>query len=289
MAGISSNALKGANYVENRLKYNGKEQQSKEFDDGSGLEWYDYGARMYDAQIGRWMILDPKIEKYSDWSPYAYALDNPVRFIDRDGMEATPPGGPLDLIAENLKMLRKAFTTAFGNNGPKLAFHFVYQSRTEKIYNHTLEALELGHPIILTYERDAVNKKDRRTGALKEYNKGNGRLPTASESLDEYPYASTMEGGADSHVAPVPIEEQQKQAGDLGGLITANKLKTGDKIFVIPISDGEKKRAPATQPNADGVNLLQLLQSLFQKFLPPIIPPIMPPATPSLRPIPALL
>lgn len=91
MAAISSSALKGANYSENRAKYNGKELQRQEFADGSGLEWYDYGARMYDAQIGRWHVLDPKSEKYFEWSPYVYALDNPVRFIDKDGREAGDP------------------------------------------------------------------------------------------------------------------------------------------------------------------------------------------------------
>ena len=61
-------------------KYNGKE-----FDNKKGLNWYDYGARHYDAVLGRFITVDALYDKHFKVSPYVYCGNEPVGRIDPDG------------------------------------------------------------------------------------------------------------------------------------------------------------------------------------------------------------
>ena len=80
---ISEDAGTGA--TPNKYLYNGKELQSD-----LGLNWYDYGARMYDEQLGVWHTPDPLASKMPTVSPYAYCFDNPVKFFDHNGQFPFP-------------------------------------------------------------------------------------------------------------------------------------------------------------------------------------------------------
>ncbi len=110
MAGISSKALKSA-YVQNKRLFNeGNEIQNNEFSDGNGLELYDATYRMYDAQIGRFLQIDPLTDLSLDWSGYVFSSNNPITRNDPLGLQDKPVYKDLPEII--IKSVRKKANAA---------------------------------------------------------------------------------------------------------------------------------------------------------------------------------
>ncbi len=116
MEGISSQA---AMKLENKQQFLGKELQNKEFNDGTGLEEYDLGARFYDPQIGRFFSIDPLSEYMRRWSPYVYGFDNPVRFADVNGLNPGDSTKAGDASQGSKLNDTKTLPTVIITNGPK--------------------------------------------------------------------------------------------------------------------------------------------------------------------------
>jgi RHS repeat-associated protein len=86
--------------------FNGKEKDNEVKGEGNQI---DYGMRVYDPRLGRFLSVDPLTKDYPWYTPYQYAGNNPIRFIDLDGLE------PVEPSKKNLKKTEETLGDAMGN------------------------------------------------------------------------------------------------------------------------------------------------------------------------------
>ncbi len=119
IAGISSKKLADANegQVGNFNLYN-----DKELIEEADLEWYDYGFRSYDAQIGRFMQLDPLTDDYPFYAPYQFAGCEPIGNVDVDGLEPAN-------VTSFAKNIDGAYISALKNGGWAVSWNTLGEGR----------------------------------------------------------------------------------------------------------------------------------------------------------------
>ena len=181
----------------NRYQYNGKELTSD-----LGLNWNDYGARWYDPAIARWNAVDPLAEEYPSLSPFVYTNNNPIKYIDPNGMYFTKRSQRyLNQLYKEMNRNIKSFNRRIANAEDK--------GKTDKVDK-------------LTAQRDQL------LNSYQDIHQEIGELARSDQGYDifvssKYSDSSTDRGGASFNFATGVFEIVLPKSNDIGFI--AHELK----------------------------------------------------------------
>ncbi|OCA73754.1 RHS repeat-associated core domain-containing protein [Chryseobacterium arthrosphaerae] len=235
-------------------KYNGKELQE------TGM--YDYGARMYMPDIGRWGVIDNKAEKYFPFSGYNYAINNPIKYLDPDGNDVI-----IWYLASDGKMHTYDYKYGagyIGKNKYLIAFHRAAKALIESGAEGNLKALDSRMEKVYVTDngyndKDGPNfdNKDKiRWKPTKGLRTTNGKELTATAILDhEFDHANNYFKDPEKHIMNVlkPTGDNYDNAEEMR-VIQVSEQTTAKKLGLIKGKEVTRKDHRGELYDTAGVN-----------------------------------
>jgi RHS repeat-associated protein len=196
-------------------KYNGKELDTK-----AGLNRYDYGARHYDAALGRFTTQDPLAKDYYATSPYGYCLNNPVKYIDPDGRKIVI-GTPMQQFLAKLGLssyVKKVTKQLEQNNMDSEHIKSIYNKldRSEHVYkilplSESPYGTKLGNHVI----PNSKTERGKSQGAIMYYDPDMNERSKGTERIARIGLAHEFGHFEDYFKGTViPVDKKKKEEGD---------------------------------------------------------------------------